>query len=203
MSKYIDHVFYINLEHRKDRKEQIENELKIMSLKQKSERFEAINKKPGIVGCGYSHLAVIKLAKERNYENVLILEDDFEFLVNKEELEFELTRFFENVKDFDVCMLSYNVNEWKNTEFEFVKKAINVQTASAYIVHKRFYDSLIRLYEEAIPTLERTGIHWIYANDQIWKQLQPDSAWYCFSRRLGRQRPSYSDNSESFQDYGI
>jgi glycosyl transferase family 25 len=203
MSKNINRIFYINLEHRKDRKEQIEHELEIMSLNQNTERFEAINKKPGIVGCGYSHLAVLKLAKERNYENVLILEDDFHFLVTKEELEFELSRFFESIKEFDVCMLSYNVNEWKDTEFPFVKKALNVQTASAYIVHKRFYDSLIRLYEEAIPTLERTGIHWIYANDQIWKQLQPANVWYCFSRRLGRQRPSYSDNSESFQDYGV
>lgn len=203
MSKNINRIFYINLEHRKDRKEQIEHELEIMSLNQNSERFEAINKKPGIVGCGYSHLAVLKLAKERNYENVLILEDDFHFLVTKEELEFELSRFFESVKEFDVCMLAYNVNEWQNTEFPFLKKALNVQTASAYIVHKRFYDSLIQLYEEAIPTLEKTGIHWVYANDQIWKQLQPANAWYCFSQRLGRQRPSYSDNSESFQDYGV
>jgi hypothetical protein len=72
----VEHIFYINLEHRKDRRDQIEHELEIMSLKQNSERFEAIHKKPGIVGCGYSHLAVLKLAKERNYENVLILEDD-------------------------------------------------------------------------------------------------------------------------------
>ena len=203
MSKFIDKIIYINLEHRKDRKEQIENELEIMSLKQKSERFEAINKKPGIVGCGYSHLEVLRLAKERKYRNVLILEDDFTFLVNKEELEFELTRFFENVKEFDVCMLAYNVNDWKYTEFDFVKKAINVQTASAYIVNERFYDKLIRLYEEDIPLLEMTGMHWIYANDQCWKKLQPTSLWYCFSHRLGKQRPSYSDNSETFQDYGI
>jgi glycosyl transferase family 25 len=203
MSNYIGKIIYINLEHRKDRKDQIEKELEIMSLKQNSELFEAIHKKPGIVGCGYSHLAVLKLAKERNYENVLILEDDFQFLVNKEELELELSRFFETIKEFDVCMLAYNVNEWQDTEFSFLKKGINVQTASAYIVHKRFYDSLIALYEEAIPTLERTGIHWVYANDQIWKKLQPDNAWYCFSRRLGRQRGSYSDNSECFQDYGI
>jgi glycosyl transferase family 25 len=203
MSKYIDKIIYINLEHRKDRKEQIENELEIMSLKQNSERFDAINKKPGIVGCGYSHLEVLRLAKNRKYRNVLILEDDFTFLVNKEEFEFELTRFFETVKEFDVCMLAYNVNEWKDTEFDFVKKALNVQTASAYIVNEKFYDKLIELYEEDIPTLERTGIHWIYANDQCWKKLQPASVWYCFSHRLGKQRPSYSDNSETFQDYGI
>ena len=203
MSKYIDRIIYINLDHRKDRKEEIEKELEIMSLKQNSERFEAIHKKPGIVGCGYSHLEVLRLAKQRKYRNVLILEDDFTFLVTKEELEFELKRFFEKVKEFDICMLAYNVNEWQETEFNFVKKALNVQTASAYIVNERFYDKLITLYEEDIPTLEMTGMHWIYANDQCWKKLQHAALWYCFSHRLGRQRPSYSDNSQTFQDYGI
>jgi hypothetical protein len=100
-------------------------------------------------------------------------------------------------------VLAYNVNKWNDSEYIFLKKAIDVQSASAYIVHERFYDKLIRLYEEAIPILERTGMHWIYANDQIWKKLQPSSVWYCFNTRLGKQRPSYSDNSESFQDYNM
>lgn len=203
MSKYIDHIFYINLEHRKDRKEEIEHELKNMNLIEKSERFNAIKKTPGIAGCGYSHLAVLKLAKERGYKNVLIFEDDFTFMVSKEDLEFELSRFFENVPEYDVLMLSYNLIQWKDTEYGFVKKALEVQTASAYIVHERFYDKIIALYEEAFPILERTNIHWIYANDQIWKKLQPSSTWYCFSRRLGKQRASFSDNSLTFNDYGL
>ena len=203
MSKYIDRIIYINLEHRKDRLSEIENELEIMSLKQNSERFNAIKCIPGIAGCGYSHLAVLKLAKERKYRNILILEDDFTFLVTKEELEFELTRFFETVKEFDVCMLGYNLQRSEPTEHPFLIKALEVQTASAYIVNERFYDKLITLYEDVIPKLEKTDMHWLYANDQAWKVLQPTSLWYCLSRRIGKQRPSFSDNTLRFDDYGV
>jgi GR25 family glycosyltransferase involved in LPS biosynthesis len=203
MSHNIEHIFYINLDHRTDRKEQIENELELMNLKHNSERFEAIKCKPGIAGCGYSHLAVLKLAKERGYKNVLIFEDDFTFLINKEELEFELDRFFKEVKEFDVCMLAYNLKRSEPTEFPFVVKALEVQTASAYIVHNRFYDKLIELYEDVIPKLEKTDMHWLYANDQAWKVLQPTNAWYCFSHRLGKQRPSFSDNTLRFDDYNV
>jgi GR25 family glycosyltransferase involved in LPS biosynthesis len=72
-------VFYINLEHRKDRREQIEGELNKLGLKY--ERFPAIQLNPGNVGCGLSHLAVMKIAKERNLKNVFIIEDDFQLIV--------------------------------------------------------------------------------------------------------------------------
>jgi GR25 family glycosyltransferase involved in LPS biosynthesis len=201
MSYNIEHIFYINLEHRQDRKEEFENEMKIMNLK--AERFEAIKCNPGIAGCGYSHLAVLKLAKERKYKNVLIFEDDFTFLVNKETFEKELEKFFEEIKEFDVCMLSYSLVRHETIpNIISVNKVIEAQTASGYIIHESFYDSLIKLYEEAIPMLERTNIHWVYANDQCWKRLQPTNAWYAFKTRIGKQRPGYSDNSMSFQDHG-
>ena len=90
MSNYreqIDGIFYINLDHRTDRKEEIERELTRFDLK--FERFPAIPHKIGGVGCGTSHLEVIKLAKQRGYRNVLIFEDDIEFIVDKA-LEFKL-----------------------------------------------------------------------------------------------------------------
>ena len=202
MSHNIDHIFYINLEHRKDRKEEFENEM--INFELKAERFDAIKCNHGIAGCGYSHLAVLKLAKERKYKNVLIFEDDFIFLVDKETFEKELDTFFKEIKDFDVCMLSYSlIRHEKIPDINSVNKVIEAQTASGYIVNESFYDPLIKLYEEMIPILERTNIHWIYANDQCWKRLQPTSAWYAFKKRLGKQRPSYSDNTESFQDHGM
>ena len=89
MSKYIDKIFYINLEKRTDRRHDIENELNDFDLSY--ERFKAIETEDGMTGCANSHLAVLKLAKERGHKNVLILEDDFMFIVTKEEFEQELT----------------------------------------------------------------------------------------------------------------
>ena len=65
------------------------------------------------------------------------------------------------------------------------------------------YDELIELYEWAIPKLDETLEHWIYANDQIWVSLMCRKNWYCFKERVGRQRASHSDNTNTFADYGI
>ena len=200
MSNNIDKIFYINLDKRTDRKEEIENELQKMDLT--AERYSAIyTPDSGIVGCGYSHLNVLKLAKERGYKNVLILEDDFEFIVSKEEFNIQLQHFFDTIPEYDVCMLSYIVQESEavpnNTN---ISRVLNGQTASGYIVNGSYLDVLINLYSWAIPELERTNEHWNYANDHVWKQLQPKDKWYYLVNRIGKQRSSYSDNKMSHVD---
>ena len=111
MSENIERIIFINLDKRTDRLEQINDEFKRFNLEDKAERFPAIYHPSGTVGCGKSHLAVLKLAKERKYKNVLILEDDFHFVVSKDDFEYNLKQFFENVKEYDVCLFSYNLNK--------------------------------------------------------------------------------------------
>lgn len=200
MSKFIDQIMYINLEKRSDRKAEMEQELDNFGLKY--ERFEGIETPDfGILGCGLSHLAVLKIAKERGYKNILILEDDFTFLVKKEEFEYKLNLFFEKKIDYHVCMISYNLLKKEESNYEFLWKTLEVQTASGYIVNANYFDTLIELYEQAMVLLKETKAHWLYANDQVWKPLQLKDKWFCFKTKLGKQRPSYSDNSNSFIDY--
>ena len=205
MSDNIDRIIYINLDYREDRKDEIESEIEKMNLTEKTERFRGIRVvDQGILGCTKSHLAVLKLAKERGYKNVLILEDDFEFIVSKEEFERELSTFFESGIDYDVCMLSYLLTQEEEPESndQNVKRVIEAQTASGYLVNAKYYDTIIELYEWAWPLLENTKAHWLYANDQCWKTLQKKDNWYYFANRLGKQRASYSDNSMTYMDYG-
>lgn len=191
-------IIYINLDKRVDRREQIESELRGY----KFERFPAIFNEEGIVGCSYSHLGVLKLARDRGYARVLILEDDFQFLVSHEEFEEELKKLDDI--EFDVCMISYNLikSELIGCEGLGLGRVIEAQTASGYIVNAHYYDTLIALYEESVKLLETTKMHWIYANDQIWKQLQKKDRWYYFIKRIGKQRDGYSDNSKCFMSYG-
>jgi len=194
MSHNIDHIFYINIEYRTDRRNEIECELKQYGLI--GERYNAIyiQNGGGCLGCSYSHLNVLKIARERGYKNVLILEDDFKFTVSKEELEEGLNHLFSLPFQFDVCMLGYNLqNGTIVEEFPFLTKVYEAQTSSAYIVNQSMYDKLIARYEWAVPLLESTCEHWNYTCDQSWKLFQPDSHWYCFTTRMGVQRPSYSD----------
>jgi len=193
-------AFYINLDRRKDRREEFTREAAALGFP--VERFPAIERSPGILGCGLSHLAVLKLAKERQLPAVLIFEDDFELLVSPEEFKNQLTAAIAEEGSWDVLMLSYHLNA-SAPHSDRLLKVLDGQTASGYIVHSRFYDTLISLYESAMTSLEKTGRHWDYANDQVWKQLQPKAAWYAFKTRLGRQRASFSDNTGTFMNYGI
>lgn len=202
MSHLIDKIFYINLDKRTDRREQIESELTKMGLE--GERYSSINTPhSGIIGCGYSHLNVLKIAKERGYSNVLILEDDFEFVVSKEKMEESLEKVLgftnEYDLDYDVIMISYIIQKSEEVQgLPFIRKVIDGQTACGYIVNQKYYDTLINLYEWAIPLLESTGEHWNYANDLVWKKLQPNDNWFYLVDRLGRQKSSYSDNKQCF-----
>ena len=200
MTTNIDKIIYINLNKRIDRRTDIEKELNDFNLEY--ERFEAIETPGfGILGCGQSHLAVLKLAKERGYKNVLIFEDDFTFLVSKEEFENELNKFFDLNIDYNVCMLSYNIIKSEETKHGFLLKSIEVITASGYIVNSNYYDTLIELYEHAMVQLEETHRHWIYANDQAWLPLQLTDNWFCFTKRIGKQKASFSDNTLMYFDY--
>ena len=191
---------FINLKRRTDRKEQISNELNNYRLTH--ERFEAIDEKPGTLGCIKSHLEVLKLAKKKCWKSVLILEDDFTFLVSREQFEFEMSQLMESGIDYDVCMLSYNL--MKSDDISgcgFLLKVLEAQTTSAYIVKEHYYDVFIELLEKNIPLLGETHLCWKYAIDVCWKILQKKDNWVCTKTRIGKQRAGYSDIMGIYVDY--
>ena len=203
MSHNLDKIVYINLDRRPDRKQSIETQLSEHTLLDKSERFAAIDYPSfGIYGCGMSHLSVIKEAKKNGYKNVLILEDDFVFLVESTVFESELAQFFDANIEFDICMISYVlISGTTLSEYPFITRIKEAQTASGYIVNSSYYDTMIALYEDAMPKLLSTRHHWEYANDQIWKKLQIQDNWFCFKTRIGKQMDGYSDNANAFMSY--
>jgi len=195
--EYIDHVFYINLDKRDDRKTHFEQVSREYGLS--AERFSAIEcPQQGILGCGLSHLAVLRLAKERGYKRVLIFEDDFMFVVSPDTFRENVRRLFSDGPEFDVCMLAFNMRESEPIQPGF-QKACLAHTASGYLVAAHYYDTLIQLYEWAMPLLEQTGEHWNYANDMVWRDLQKRDRWIAFSERLGKQMEGYSDNSYCYR----
>ena len=192
-------AFYINLDHREDRKEEIEKELKEKNII--FERFPAIKNKDGALGCSKSHLNVIKLAKERNYKKIIIFEDDFEFIVSKDEFEEEMKKL-DNVK-FDVCLLAYNTDNLYKSKYDFLYKIKDALTCSGYIVNSHYYDTLIKCWEKSVKMFESTGEEHKYTCDVSWKTLQEKDNWVCFKKKLGKQRESYSDIQKHIVNYNV
>lgn len=69
--------FVVNLERRPDRLSLIQNEMKYIGWDY--ELFKAVDTNSH-VGCTKSHCEIIKIAKERGYEKVLVVEDDCSFM---------------------------------------------------------------------------------------------------------------------------
>ena len=197
---YLDGVLYINLDKRTDRRDAMEAQCEVYGIS--CERLPAIAHSFGIVGCTKSHRAAYQLAKDRGYKNVLIFEDDFQFLVPPEVFEEEMSNIFESGLEFDVCMLAYNLKSFQECGEDIsVLRVHEAQTASAYIVNQHYYDTLIGLYDCVLPLLEQTREHWKYANDQAWKPLQGMNRWYCTKTRIGKQRDGFSDNAQEYVSY--
>lgn len=193
----IDHIFLINLDKREDRLAEFMGEIEKVNLDtDKFERFPAIYR-PDLpsLGCTLSHLEVIKIAKERGYQNILIFEDDFTFLVNKHEFNSRLSNFFDKNLDFKVLMLSYYIYDTHPaTKYDELISSISYAAfASGYIVNQSCYDELIEHLSYGAKMLELTSEHWNYINDQIWRLSQENGGWFIFNEKIGTQRESFSD----------
>lgn len=100
INSFFDKIFYINLKRDVERNDYMINQFKEFGITN-YERFEAVectqmpdkhiwrnfNKQDdkyikGSVGCRLSHVGVLKLAKERDYKFVMILEDDVKILTD-------------------------------------------------------------------------------------------------------------------------
>ena len=96
MAEFISKIntMYINLLNRTDRKEHVINELKKIGINDNVERFNAIKLENGALGCSMSHLKCLEIAKQNDWESVLIIEDDIKFL-NPTLFVSQLNKFFE------------------------------------------------------------------------------------------------------------
>lgn len=200
----IDKVYYINCAHRTDRKQRIEQMLTNYGFV-----YECIDAvcipDHGALGCNLSHIKALQKAKQDKCKHALILEDDFEFIVNKFDLNMLLNYFFTSdyYKLYDVMMLSYNMISSFDIGNQYVGKVLCAQTASGYLVNGSYIDNLCNHISKNTSVFTHTGSHWLYANDQCWKTLQLTDKWYYFKHRVGKQRPGYSDLAQKFVDYNL
>jgi hypothetical protein len=206
----VDIIYYINLDHRTDRNREMLGEFDKMGIpKNKIVRISAIkDAKYGDLGCSKSHVKALKQFVESGKSNCIVFEDDFEFSQSKEIVHKSLKSLFDQKVDYDVCMLSANTIEKKDSEYPFLKRVVNSQTASGYLVNHTFADKLLLNFEEGARILEtkkdkNDPDRGNYCVDQYWKKLMPESEWYEFSPRLGKQRKSHSDIQGGVVEYGV
>ena len=155
----MDKIFIINLIERVDRKKSILNEIDNNNITN-YEFFNAIrpsidevNKwnseflkkhveryKIGCLGCLLSHYNVIKLAIERGYNEILILEDDSKFKRSINELYKIINKF----KKYDMLYLSGSHLGKKTKVSNSIMKVEGTYTTAGYIIKKNVMEYLLK-----------------------------------------------------------
>jgi len=204
----VDVAYYINLEHRLDRKEEFLGEMnRIRFPLEKVERIDAVyDKDRGHLGCSKSHIKTLERFIASGHSNCIVFEDDFEF-VNPETALAKINDVFDKQIPFDVIMLSAAWVDSEPFHYDGLEKINYAQTASGYMVSKAFAPRLLENFKKGCELLEKSyndnAMEGRYAIDQYWGSLMPKSKWYGFKPFLGKQRSSYSDIMGGSVDYGV
>lgn len=163
MNNYVDNVYLINMDKDIDRLNKVKKECDIVDIK--FERFPGIKitdlsknildkyipKKVqkygtnGMMGCGLSHLFLWQDALNKNYKNILVLEDDVFFTD-------DFNEYFKNVieelpKDYDILYLGYKdtiCNPPKDTSFNYIYKPIFPLLTHAMIISNEGLKKLLK-----------------------------------------------------------
>jgi len=164
-----------------------------------TEEFIKNNFTKGAMGCLLSHIECLKDAKQNNYKNILILEDDFIIIKNFDN---ELNTLIDNISDdWDFiylgkkqgdpeCVIDINDNIHNNKEF-FDTKQINnyvyrpnykTWATHALLIKNTIFDDIIRFQEEILGPI-----------DLMLMTLYSKYNFYCVLKDLFVSFPDLSD----------
>lgn len=184
-------IFYINLDHRLDRKKQIEAEFKRLGVSS-SVRVPGVRVAHGGMGNALSHVICLNSGWDPKKELLMICEDDAQFLVGRATLDDLIEEFVSN--DFlDVLCLAYASLEKPVGISPTMAVANHIQTTSCYIMKRHAVPVLRRSAARAVQKLSN-GIPFARASfDRVWKVEQQRLIFALPIDRAVQQRPSYSD----------
>ena len=200
LKKYITNVVYVNLDSRTNRKSQIEGELSIFNPEQ-------VHRVPGIVpeisdeanrnvALARAHLNAVKLARDKQWENTLFLEDDSVWTNNEEAL-----KCFEKLinQPYDAIMLGHNSAQYDKDTL----RIIIAHSGASYLLHKSHYDIYIERLEAMINSFV-SGVTLpkdVLVDNIVFSPLQKEYKWFAVVPPLMIQKPGHSDRAGFYVDY--
>lgn len=195
---FFEKIWCINLDKRTDRWELAQEEFSKMGILDKVERFSAIEHQDGRVGVIKSNLAVVKDAKEKGYNNVLVFEDDMKFIESKEKTYEVLNNAIQQIDQkpqirWSLFYLGANTND--NNKLIKLKQRPNlIYLKNSFAVHamcynRSIYDKFIRYAEKVDNIRKFSDILDVW----IAQEVQPVQTCLMTNTMLCTQRNSFSD----------
>jgi len=167
---------------------------------------KAIPHSCGAFGASLSHVLAVQMCLNSDADACLVLEDDFELTVAPDAARALVDRLFDEVPDagWDIVFLSSNVIVDRGSPHAMLRRIVNAQTASAYILSKHYAPKLLDAYVKAASLMNEFGCNKnLFALDMFFKALQPFDKWFVFHPKLGKQRKSFSDIELQTVDYNV
>lgn len=179
-------TYIINLQHREDRRQHIISELTKLEISN-FQIIDGIQRDIPWQGCSESHIKCIQLAKENKLPYVLILEDDVVFTDNTIEI---LNNAIAEIQtlDWDMLFLGANLQNTATPVSPTLLKLQGAYTTHAYIVHERFYDTILNSELD-------------FEIDICYSKLMATHNIYMCNPMIAYQLPSHSDIQSGVRDY--
>jgi hypothetical protein len=189
----IDHVLFINLKHRSDKREYILNECKRIGITlEKMTRIDAIYTPDiGMLGSSLSHCKALEVALSHpEWTWTLIIEDNVKF---KDSPWLEINYVLKNANP-DVLMLARGacqVETPAHPSSTNLHKVILSCGAFAYVINRNYIPKLLKNIRESIEAFTKPGGN-IYDNphDVYWYSIQKTDSWYTFNSSVAWQNPT-------------
>ena len=200
LKKYFDKIYCINLDRRTDRWDETQTELKKWGLENEVVRYSGIDGntlknetqiKGGELGILNTHLKIINESKEKEYKNILILEDDIEF-TEKIKLLDEYMSIVPN--DWDMIYFGGNHNKHMGKKINYLNDKI-IKLEETYGIHcvainDSIYDLILNVIDKRKKPI-----------DVYYADIQKNYNCYGFNPSIALQRVSYSDIQNKVTDY--
>ena len=210
-----DKIYCINLPSRKDRWQNCLLQFAKYNILNNLEKFDGIvynnasfnKKQKAQLGCWFSHYTILKHAQAMHYNNILILEDDFVFNFEPEDLNLKLTNCINELpQNWDLFYLgAYFV---KGYDYEAkVNYSNNLYKANtAFCTHSICYsksgiDKMIQCMEKVFLNsssiiLNYDGLGWFYVKEFLY-----ENNCYASKDFLCGQMKDFSDIEGRVVDY--
>lgn len=214
--EFIDNIYIINLEKRKDRWEECQVEINKYNLPlDKITRIEGIlydgdinndifiahrkRKRRNLhycksaFGCKQSHLSILEKHKDDKDKNILILEDDFELCDDFNNKFNNIIKDLKNVKNYKICYIGYSYNkklsiyEKITSNLGFIK---NIYGTQGYIINSNFINELLQFCNDCK-----------FEIDVCYSKLQKKTKLHSSNEIIIKQRPSFSNILNKTIDY--
>ena len=192
--------FVVNLETRPDNLELIKKEMDYIGWE--FEKFNAVNRN-SYMGCTLSHLEIIKIAKERGYDRVMVIEDDCVFMPYAKSLLDDIEKQIEGI-EFGVFNITPTLNRKLNSsdKYDLLLDITNLPPKEEH--HSETFATNILIYDKSVydemfniasTAFTESGDYYFPIDGYLVNFIYPKFQSYCAALPIAPQRNSYSDVS--------